>query len=85
VEFKRDIIDDLLNSEVVDQFHSDLLVERLADSDNTEPLRKRTERDEVPKIASKETFFYRLVSHEIELISPTNQSRIRVMRRSVQS
>jgi hypothetical protein len=57
VEFKRDIIDDLLNSEVVDQFHSDLLVERLADSDNTEPLRKRTERDEVPKIASKETFF----------------------------
>jgi hypothetical protein len=51
--------DDLLNSEVVDQFHNDLLVERLTDSDGTEisnDIEKRATFEEAPKTASWRVF-----------------------------
>jgi len=51
--------DDLPNSEVVDQFHNDLLVERLPDSDSTgfsNDLEKDASLDEVPKTASTRVF-----------------------------
>jgi hypothetical protein len=45
--------DDIPNSEVVDQFHNDLLVERLIEGGSTfERLRKGASGDEVPKTAS---------------------------------
>jgi hypothetical protein len=51
--------DDLLNSEVVDQFYNDVLVERLTDSDSTgisNDLEKGASTDEVPKTASRRVF-----------------------------
>jgi len=51
--------DDLSNSKVVDQFHNDLLVERLTDSDSTgfsNDLEKGATFDEVPKSASRRVF-----------------------------
>ena len=52
--------DDLSNSEVVvDQFHNDLLVERLPDSDSmgfANDLEKDASLDEVPKTASTRVF-----------------------------
>lgn len=51
--------DDLPNSEVVDQFHNDLLVKPLTDSDNTgfsNDLEKGTSVDEVSKTASRRVF-----------------------------
>jgi len=51
--------DDLPNSKVVDQFHNDLLVKRLPDSDNTgfsNDLEKGASLDEVPKTASTRVF-----------------------------
>ena len=51
--------DDLPNSEVVDQFHNDLLVERLADNDSTgfsNDLEKEASVHEVPKTASRRVF-----------------------------
>jgi len=48
--------DDLPNSEVVDQFHNDLLMERVTDSDSTEfsnDLEKGVTFDEVSKTASR--------------------------------
>jgi hypothetical protein len=46
---------DLPNSKVVDQFHNDLIVERLTESDSTgfsNDLEKGASVDEVPKTAS---------------------------------
>jgi hypothetical protein len=51
--------DDIPNSEVVDQFHNDLLVERLAGSDSTGILNDlvvRASLDEVPNAASRRVF-----------------------------
>jgi hypothetical protein len=51
--------DDLRNSEVVDQFHNDLLVGQVTDSDNTgfsNDLENGTSVDEVPKTASRRVF-----------------------------
>jgi hypothetical protein len=51
--------DDIPNSEVVDQFHNDLLVERLAGSDSTgisNDLVVRASLDEVPNAASRRVF-----------------------------
>jgi hypothetical protein len=51
--------DDLPNSEVVDQFHHDLLVERLTVSDSTgfsNDLEKGATFDEVPKTPSRRVF-----------------------------
>jgi hypothetical protein len=51
--------DDLPYSEVVDQFHDDLLVERLTDCDSTGfsiDLEKEATFDEVPKTASRRVF-----------------------------
>ncbi len=61
--------DDLPNSEVVDQFHDDLLVERLTDCDSTgflNNLEKGVSFDEVPKTASR-GFFYSLVRSLMEI------------------
>jgi hypothetical protein len=65
--------DDLPNFDVADQLHDDLLVKRLTDSNNTgfaNNLETGTSVDEVPKTAAT-WVFYRLVSPEIELISPS--------------
>jgi hypothetical protein len=51
--------DDLPNSEVVDQFHNDLFVERLTDGDNTgfsNDVEKGASVDGVPKTASRRVF-----------------------------
>jgi hypothetical protein len=59
VEFKRDMSDDLPNSDVTDQLDDDLFVKRLTDSDNTEfvnDLEKRVSVDEVPKTTSTWVF-----------------------------
>ena len=64
--------DDLPNSDVADQFHDDLLVKRLTNSDNTgfsNGLEKRTslDRDRNRLLGG---FFYSLVSTAIKLDSP---------------
>ena len=59
MEFKRDMSDDLPNSDVADQLDDDLFVKRLTDSDNTEfsnDLEKRVSVDEVPKTAFRRVF-----------------------------
>ena len=59
MEFKRDMSNDLPNSDVADQLHDDLLVKRLTASDNTEftnDLEKGASVDEVPKTASRRVF-----------------------------
>jgi hypothetical protein len=51
--------DEFPNSEDVDQFHHDLLVERLTDSDSTEfsnDLERGATFDEAPKTASRRVF-----------------------------
>jgi len=51
--------DDLPNSEVVDQFHNDLIVERITDSDSvgfSNDLEKGAIFDEVLKTASRRVF-----------------------------
>jgi len=51
--------DDLSNSEVVDQFHDDLLVERLTGSDSTgfsNDLEKGATFDKMSKTASRRVF-----------------------------
>ena len=58
-EFKRDMSDDLPNSNVADQLHEDVLVEWLTDSDHTgfsNDLEKGAGVDEVPNIASRRVF-----------------------------
>ena len=59
LEFKRDMSDDLPNSDVADQLHDDLFVKRLTDSGNTEfanDLEKRVSVDKVPKTAFRRVF-----------------------------
>lgn len=59
MEFKRDMSDDLLNSDVADQLHDNLLVKRLTDSDNTEfsnDVEKGASLDEGSKTASRRVF-----------------------------
>jgi len=51
--------DDRPNSEMVDQLHHDLLVQRLTDSDSTgflNVLEKGASADEVPKTVSRRVF-----------------------------
>ena len=59
VEFKCDMSDDLLNSDVADQLHDDFLLKRLTDSDKTgfsNDLEKGANMAEVSKTIARRVF-----------------------------